>query len=71
MIIEEKFAQYYNFDNSNSITYSSNQFGDALVKAIEMSDSEYQNLQYNLETLSNSLYKKSLENLEKLLVRIG
>jgi hypothetical protein len=67
MIIDDKFAQYYNFDNSNSITYSSNQYADALIKAIEMSKEDYLQMQSNLKDKANAIYNSSLQNLKALI----
>ena len=38
-----------------------------MKKAIDMNENEYSNMQENLGNLSSNLYKKSLENLKKVI----
>lgn len=69
-IINEKFAQAYGFCSDDSILYRGNGLYGAMKHAIEIEKKEYELLQNNLRTLSESIYKKSLNNLETSIERI-
>lgn len=67
-IIHKTFADIYNFDNSNSIIYSENEFlANKMIEAIELKNSEYLELETNLSKLVQSIDIKSRENLKNLL----
>ena len=68
MIIENIFAEKYEFDNKNSLIYDSEKnFVDKLKYSINMKNEEYQKLKYNLKIKSKKIEKNSLENLKILL----
>lgn len=67
-IIQEKFANAYNFNNFNSVVYKDNiSLPDAMARAIKKSPKEYEILQNNLLTMEKEIYSESLENLRFML----
>lgn len=68
-IIAEKFQTSVNlFDNSNSISYkTNNDLSDAMKNAIEMSNEHYMSIVKNLQKLQRSIYQESLANLKRIL----
>lgn len=69
-VIEYDFAECHGYNNENSIVYKGNEnLGNALEKAIMLDDDHYQKLKKNLNELTISYEKESLENLRCLLER--
>ena len=64
MLINEKFAKVYEFDNTNSVIYAENSLSNAMKIAIETNQEAYSTMQKSLEILANNIYNKSLENLK-------
>lgn len=71
IIVADKFAAINGFTNKNSILYKrSSELADAMKRAIEMSDNEYDVMRDNLFEYSDSLYKSSLTNMKDLIARL-
>lgn len=71
-IIHKKFADYYNLNDKNAIVYDNNQdLYDKLIYSINIDANKYKSLQQNLIELSNSIYKKSINNLKTLINNIN
>ena len=67
-IIHKKFSDYYNINDKNAIVYNNNQdLYDKLIYSINIDSNEYKSLQQNLQKLSNSIYKQSINNLKTLI----
>lgn len=64
MLINEKFAKVYDFDNTNSVIYVANSLSNAMKIAIGTKQEDYATMQKSLEILANNIYNKSLENLK-------
>lgn len=67
-LIPGKFADVYGFSSDNAVVYQGNRdLGQALQKAIEMTDVEYNRIRSNLITMSHAIYNQSLANLKNAL----
>lgn len=67
-IISNKFAALHKFTNKNSLIYENNiNLFNALNTAIRMNDSEYNDMQNELENTAAEIYTNSLNNLEKIM----
>lgn len=64
-LISEIYAKAYGYDNNSAIVYQKNALSDAMIKAINIKDDEYSNLQHNIDILADNLYKLSLKNLRE------
>lgn len=64
VLIHNHFANFYNFDDSNSIIYDNCNFTKAMRNAINMSKKEYSKMKDNLLFLENQIYYESIFNLE-------
>lgn len=65
-IIHEKFANFYGFNNKNSVIYH-NCLEDSLEKAICMPGDTYLTIRKSLEKLRDDIYLKSINNLRKII----
>lgn len=64
-LIASKFAKCHHFSKDNSIVYKRNSdLAAAMIKCINMSDSEYNSIKNNLQETADKIYKNSLHNLE-------
>ncbi len=70
VIINEKFASFYNFNYSNSLVYENSNFSKVLNYAININNKEYKKLQNNLLLLSKEIYSNSLNNVKNSLKEI-
>jgi len=67
-IIAEKFASIHNYNEDNSIIYKSNaDLGEAMEKAIQMSNTKYIEKQNNLQKTTDIIYQQSLQNLKSII----
>lgn len=67
-VIQKCFAEKYALNNENAIIYNENEeFSSKLLQAIELSNSEYQNICKSLKCTSLMIQEKSLKNLKRLL----
>ena len=55
-LINEKFSDFYNLNNKNSLIYNNHNLYDVMKKAINMNNKEYKILQSNLYKLENKIY---------------
>lgn len=71
-LIAEKFADVYDFSSENAIVYKKNKdLFSAMLKAINMTDAEYEKIRSNLITKSNDIYNRSFDNLKRTLCKTG
>ena len=69
VLINNQFANFYKFDDSNSIIYDNSNFTKAVREAINMDNNKYKNIQDKLSLLSKDIYFESLYNLKKCLIK--
>ncbi len=68
IIIKDAFAKINGFTDKNSILYKEDvDFVDAMISAINMSSSDYEEMQEYLKTYAQDLYQSSLQNLKELI----
>lgn len=67
VIISQDFADFYKFNNTNSLIYNNNNLISSLETAINLTQKEYSDLQNNLKLLSKEIFNKSLNNLRDLI----
>ena len=67
VLINKEFANFYNFNYSNSIIYENFNFTEAMREAIIMKNEDYNKIKENLSFLSKDIYIKSLFNLKNCL----
>lgn len=65
-LINQKFAAFYRFDDSNAIVYNGT-LGDAMVRAVGMSAAEYSEMQQNLKDTATTIADESMKNLKGIL----
>ena len=70
VLINNKFANYYKFNYTNSIIYDNTNFTEAIRVAINMNNNQYKEIQENLSLLSKEIYAESLSNLKKCLIKL-
>lgn len=70
-IIERKYADYYGFNESNSIIYDEGNLPLAIEQAIKMSDLDYIKLCQEMNKMYETVYMKSLTNLKQLITNIN
>ena len=68
-VINEKFAKVYHLENG-SILYSENNIAEAMEKAINMSNDDYQKMKNELQKTADEIYNKSLDNLKSTIEKI-
>jgi len=64
VLIEENFSSIYKFTNKTAIIFKGNNLTSAMLKAIELSYDDYENMNLNIQNLKNSIYARSLNNLK-------
>ena len=65
-VIHSKFADFYRFNNSNAIVYSGD-MTDAMLHAINMTDTEYEKLRQSLKQTADEIKRESINNLREIL----
>lgn len=70
VIINKDFADFYGFNDKNSIIYEEN-LTNAMNEAINKTEEEYNDICYNLKTLSNSIFLESINNLKSIIENIN
>ena len=65
-LIHKKFASHYMLDEKNSINYD-NDFYASMIKAIDMDQNSYKELQENISKTAHNIQKSSIKNLKKIL----
>lgn len=66
-LINQKFANFYNFNNKNSLLYNDFNLYDTMKKAILLNNQDYQQMRMNLNTNEKKLYHISIENIQKII----
>lgn len=66
-LINNVFGKAYKFNETNAILYNENNLYDAMVKALQISETDYSIMHENLAMMKNKIYIESLENLKKAL----
>lgn len=66
-IMPEEIAKAYGFDDTNAVIYQAGRLDDALIRACNLSDQEYLKMIDSLDKFSNSIEKKSLMNIQKVI----
>ena len=67
-VIIRSFAPLNGFDDTNAILYNKPEnYHEALIKGIKMSEEEYFNMQNSLKVYVDKLYNQSKENLKRLI----
>lgn len=66
-IIHKKFADFYGFNSSMAMIFNSKDFANMMLKAINMSESEYASMQSNLAQYAKDIQNKSKVNIKKVL----
>jgi hypothetical protein len=67
-VIIRSFAPLNGFDDTNAVLYDKpNNYHEALIKGINMTEDEYLNMQNSLKVYVDKLYNQSEENLKRLI----
>lgn len=66
-IINQKFANFYNFNNKNSLLYNNFNLYETMKKAILLNNQDYQQMRNNLDINEKKLYHISIENIQKII----
>ena len=66
-VINITFAKHYGFSSENSIVYSENDLGAGLVRALELSSDEYDDIKSRLAQYQAKVESTSLRNLRKMI----
>jgi hypothetical protein len=61
-IIHNEFANFYNLNNENSLTYNNFNLYYVMKQAIILNNKEYKRLQNNLLLVEKNIYKSSINN---------
>lgn len=70
VLINNRFAEAYGFNDNNGVCYFDSDIDVALNKIKNMSDETYQKLVKNIKKDSDRLYTKSLKNLKSVISEI-
>lgn len=67
-ILTEGFAPINGMDETNAVLYKGDEnYSNAMIKAIEMSNDDYAKMRESLKTLAQNIYNQSKENLQNLI----
>jgi glycosyltransferase involved in cell wall biosynthesis len=66
-LVQKEFADFYDFNDKNSIIYEDDNLADAMEQAILMNDKQYLKLYNELDKLSKSVYEESKQNIKNLI----
>ena len=69
-IIEENCAAYYGFSSDNSIIYKNGHLDEAIQRACNLTDEEYNKMQTSMIALQAKIRKESMYNLQNMLSAI-
>ena len=67
VLINEDFANFYNFDYENSFIYKNSNFINVMKNAINLQKIGYNEMKRKLSFLSNKIYNTSLHNMKTCL----
>ena len=65
-LIQDKFAEFYGFDENNAIVYD-NDLSEAILKAMAIDNSSYKKICNGVEQLAQNVYRQSLHNLKEVI----
>lgn len=63
-IVQKEFAEFYDFNNKNSIIYENDDLANAMERGISMNDEQYTKIYNELDKLSQEVYEESKQNLK-------
>ena len=66
-LVQKEFADFYDFNDKNSIIYEDDNLADAMEQAILINDKQYLKLYNELDKLSKSVYEESKQNIKKMI----
>lgn len=70
IIIRTEFAEINGFDDQNSLIYSDDsEYSLEMIRAIEMTQENYRNMQNKLDEYASQLFLSSKDNLQKLIAK--
>ena len=69
-ILEQSFADFYDFNEENSILYTGDNLSSAMETAIKMNNQEYKDKFEALKITATDIYNESLQNIKNTL-KIG
>ena len=67
VLINREFADFYHFNEQNSLVYNNQNFYEIMKKAILLSNRDYIKLITNLHSVEKKIYETSINNIKKLL----
>ena len=67
VLIHEEFADFYNFNSTNSFIYRNSNFTQVMKTAIKLDNKNYKVMQENMLSLSKEIHMKSLNNIKSSL----
>lgn len=65
-LIQDKFAEFYGFDENNAIVYD-NDLSEAILQAMAIDNSSYKKICNGVELLAQNVYRQSLHNLKEVI----
>ena len=66
-IINQEFANFYNFNLENSLIYNNSNLYNIMKKAILLKNKDYINLQKNLRVTEKKIYQASINNIKQII----
>ncbi len=70
VIMNEKFAKTYGFNNKNAITYQGAGLTECLIEAVKINKKSYNDKIDNLSKMANNIEKTSLKNLSEAIAHL-
>ena len=70
-LINNEFADYYDFNSQNSLIYNDINLYSAMKKAILMHNTEYKKIQHNLQIKKTELYNISINNVKRAIENLN
>jgi hypothetical protein len=69
-IVNDEFGYFYFLNNKNSLIFNNFNLYDGMKKAIQLNKNEYKLLQNNLNATVAEIYKKSIQNVKKVIKEV-
>ena len=70
-LINNEFADYYDFNSQNSLIYNDINLYSAMKKAILMHNTEYKKIQHNLQIKTKEVYNISINNVKRAIENLN
>ena len=70
-LINNEFADYYDFNSQNSLIYNDINLYSAMKKAILMNNTEYKKIQHNLQIKTKEVYNISINNVKRAIENLN